>query len=75
MLCGVIQIMDFIKLVENIYEDENFSVSRLGGITVYGNTDMESISRVLLKKFPEKVKVSVNKDGVKFIDMSGLNDT
>ena len=74
MLCGVIQIMA-IKLLKNIYEDENFSVNGLGGITIYGNTDMESIGRILLKEFPEKVKASVNKDGFVSIDISGLNDT
>lgn len=58
------------KLTKNIYEDENFSISEKGGITVYGTTDMSDIIKVLMDKFPEKIKVSKDENRNQIIDLS-----
>ena len=58
------------KITENIYEDENFSISERGKITVYGKTSMDEIHDKLAELFPDRVKT--DKRGNRIIDLNEL---
>lgn len=57
-------------LVKNIYEDENFSFSDAGAINVQGTTSLNEIIKILEKEFPNKIKTTINENGVKLVDLS-----
>ena len=58
------------KIENNIYADENFSISKSGGIHVYGTANMDDIKKVFEKLFPDRV--IIYKNGNKIIDLNGL---